>query len=88
MPVYAFIFLPTFVENPAIMSYNAFRTTAKTGNEVTVLETWIIFIVLYGLLKGSREPMKKALMRDVNVLTALFAYTFIGFLMTACKSLT
>ena len=45
------------------------------------METWIIFIILYGILKGSREPIKKNLLKNVNVLTSLFAYTFIGFLM-------
>ena len=45
------------------------------------METWIIFIILYGLLKASREPMKKRLLKDVNVMTSLFVYTFIGFLM-------
>jgi len=46
------------------------------------LETWIIFVILYGLLKGSREPIKKSLLKKVNVLTSLFVYTFIGFLMS------
>ena len=45
------------------------------------METWIIFIILYGVLKGSREPIKKRILKDVNVLTSLFMYTFIGFLM-------
>lgn len=45
------------------------------------METWIIFIILYGILKGVREPIKKNLLKNVNVLTSLFAYTFIGFLM-------
>lgn len=45
------------------------------------METWIIFIILYGILKGTREPIKKKLLKDVDVLTALFVYTFIGFLM-------
>lgn len=45
------------------------------------METWIIFIILYGILKGTREPIKKNLLKNVNVLTSLFAYTFIGFLM-------
>ena len=45
------------------------------------METWIIFIILYGLLKGSREPMKKRLLKNVNVMTSLLVYTFIGFLM-------
>ena len=47
------------------------------------METWIIFIILFGLLKGAREPIKKRLLRDINVPTSLFVYTFIGFLMTA-----
>lgn len=46
------------------------------------METWILFIILYGLLKGSRESIKKALLKKVNVLTSLFVYTFVGFLMT------
>ena len=45
------------------------------------METWIIFIILYGLLKGSREPMKKRILKNVNVMTSLLVYTFIGFLM-------
>lgn len=45
---------------------------------------WIVFVIFYGILKGSREPMKKAVLSGVNVPTALFAYTFIGFLMAAC----
>lgn len=44
---------------------------------------WIVFVIFYGILKGSREPMKKAVLSSVNVPTALFAYTFIGFLMAA-----
>lgn len=50
------------------------------------METWIIFIILYGILKGSREPIKKHLLKNVNVLTSLFAYTFIGFLMAVPTS--
>ena len=46
------------------------------------MEIWIIFIALYGILKGTREPIKKNLLKNVNVLTSLFAYTFIGFLMS------
>lgn len=47
------------------------------------MKLWIIFILLYGILKGSREPIKKAVLKDVGVLTALFVYTFVGFLMSA-----
>ena len=47
------------------------------------MKLWIIFILLYGILKGSREPIKKAVLKDVGVLTSLFVYTFVGFLMSA-----
>lgn len=47
------------------------------------MKLWIIFILLYGILKGSREPIKKAVLKDVGVLTTLFVYTFVGFLMSA-----
>ena len=46
------------------------------------MELWIVFVILYGILKGSREPIKKGILKDVNVLSALFGYTFIGFLMS------
>ncbi len=47
------------------------------------MKLWIIFILLYGILKGTREPIKKGVLKDVGVLTALFVYTFVGFLMSA-----
>lgn len=47
------------------------------------MKLWIIFILLYGILKGAREPIKKGVLRDVGVLSALFVYTFVGFLMSA-----
>ena len=50
------------------------------------METWILFTVLYGVLKGFREPMKKNLLKKVNVLTSLFVYTSIGFLMSVPTS--
>ena len=56
-------------------------STTLRKSEEFILETWIIFIILYGILKGVREPIKKNLLKNVNVLTSLFAYTFIGFLM-------
>ncbi len=46
------------------------------------MKTWVIFIALYGILKGLREPVKKNILRDVNVLTTLFVYTAVGFLMS------
>ena len=47
------------------------------------MEIWIIYILLYGILKGAREPIKKTVLKNVGVLTSLFVYTFVGFLMSA-----
>lgn len=47
------------------------------------MELWVIFVLLYGIIKGTRAPIKKAILADVNVLSALFGYTFIGFLVSA-----
>lgn len=47
------------------------------------MQTWIVFVLLYGILKGARSPIKKAVLKDVNLFTALFLYTFLGFLMSA-----
>jgi len=46
------------------------------------LELWVIFIVLYGVFKGIREPIKKKILETNDLLSTLFAYTFLGFLMT------
>ncbi len=46
------------------------------------MELWIIFVLAYGILKGAREPMKKAILGDIGVLSALFGYTFVGFLIS------
>ncbi len=46
------------------------------------MKIWIIFIIIFGVLKGLREPIKKKVLESVNVFTALFVYTFAGFLMT------
>ncbi len=46
------------------------------------MKTWVIFIALYGILKGLREPVKKNILKDVNVLTTLFVYTAVGFFMS------
>ncbi len=43
---------------------------------------WILFIVIYALLKGSREGMKKAALKKSSSNEILFFYTFIGFLFT------
>ena len=46
------------------------------------MKIWLIFIIIFGVLKGLREPIKKKVLENVNVFTSLFLYTFIGFLMT------
>ncbi|MBE7022293.1 MAG: DMT family transporter [Ruminococcaceae bacterium] len=46
------------------------------------MELWVIFVLLYGIFKGAREPIKKKVLEKHDLLSALFAYTFIGFLMT------
>ena len=46
------------------------------------MELWVIFVLLYGIFKGTREPIKKKILEKHDVLSSLFAYTFIGFLMT------
>ena len=42
----------------------------------------MIFVLLYGIFKGAREPIKKKILEKHDLLSTLFAYTFIGFLMT------
>lgn len=46
------------------------------------MELWVIFVLLYGIFKGAREPIKKKILEKHDLMSALFAYTFIGFLMT------
>jgi len=43
---------------------------------------WIIFVLIYGLLKGSREGMKKAALKKGSSMEILFFYTLIGFVLT------
>lgn len=43
--------------------------------------SWIIFVIIYGLLKGSREGMKKATMKKSSSNEILFFYTLIGFIL-------
>ena len=45
------------------------------------MELWIIFVAIYGILKGLREPIKKKALERDSLLGVLFVYTFIGFLM-------
>lgn len=44
--------------------------------------TWILYIVIYALLKGSREGMKKAALKKSSSNEILFFYTLIGFILT------
>lgn len=46
------------------------------------MQLWIIYVALYGILKGAREPVKKTILKDCGVLSTLFIYTSIGFLMS------
>ncbi len=43
---------------------------------------WIYLVVIYALLKGGREGMKKSALKKSGTYEILFFYTFIGFLMT------
>lgn len=49
---------------------------------------WILFIVGYSLLKGSREGMKKAALKKSSSNEILFFYTFFGLIMTLPFSLS
>lgn len=44
--------------------------------------TWIFFTLIYALLKGSREGMKKAALKKSSSNEILFFYTLIGFMFT------
>lgn len=43
---------------------------------------WVIFVLIYSILKGSRDCMKKAALKKSSSIEILFFYTLIGFLMT------
>lgn len=47
------------------------------------MKLWIIFVLLFGIFKGIREPIKKEALKRTDVLSVLFMYTFIGFLISA-----
>lgn len=42
---------------------------------------WILFIIIYALLKGSREGMKKAALRQSSSNEILFFYTLVGLML-------
>lgn len=46
------------------------------------MKIWVFFVLLYGIFKGVREPIKKKILEKHDLVSSLFAYTFIGFLMT------
>jgi len=43
---------------------------------------WVIFVVIYSFLKGSRDGMKKAALKKSSSTEILFFYTVLGFLFT------
>ncbi|MDD4689269.1 MAG: DMT family transporter [Eubacteriales bacterium] len=43
---------------------------------------WVIFVLIYSLLKGSREAMKKMAVKKSSSTEILFFYTLIGFIIT------
>ncbi len=45
------------------------------------MQLWILFVALFGLFKGIREPIKKKALEKDSLLGVLFIYTLIGFIM-------
>lgn len=46
----------------------------------SLMQIWILFVFLYGILKGFREIVKKKALERSSLMEVLFFYTFIGFL--------
>ena len=46
-----------------------------------MLNLWVILVLLYGILKGIRDVIKKKALEKSTVLEVLFFYTVIGFIM-------
>ena len=44
---------------------------------------WIWLVLLYGVIKGTREIIKKKSMEKNTILEVLFVYTLLSFLMVA-----
>lgn len=42
---------------------------------------WVIFVLIYSILKSTRDCMKKASLKKSSLFEVLFFYTFIGFLL-------
>ena len=53
----------------------------KFTNEVVMGNLWVLFIVIYALLKGSREGMKKAALKKSSSSEILFYYTLIAWIL-------
>ena len=45
------------------------------------MQLWILFVALFGIFKGLREPIKKKALQQDSLLGVLFIYTLIGFIM-------
>ena len=43
---------------------------------------WMIFVILYGILKGIRECMKKEALKKSSIMETLFLYMLVGFVFT------
>ncbi len=50
------------------------------------MEQWVILVLIYGILKGIRDVMKKKALMKSTVIEVLFFYTLIGFLCVAPKT--
>ncbi|MGN1318699.1 MAG: EamA family transporter [Lachnospirales bacterium] len=46
-----------------------------------MLKMWVILVLLYGILKGIRDVIKKKALEKSTVMEVLFFYTVIGFIM-------
>ena len=47
------------------------------------MELWILFTSLFGIFKGIREPVKKKALEKSDLISTLFTYTLIGFIILA-----
>ncbi len=45
------------------------------------MQTWMLLVLLYGVIKGVRDLIKKHTLKTHSVIEVLFMYTLIGFLM-------
>jgi len=53
----------------------------KKYKEVKFVMIWMLLVLLYGVLKGFREVVKKKSLEKSTVMEVLFLYTLLGFLM-------